>query len=78
MKNIILSKKNQSNHTIINNKNKNIYSFIPLKHKKSQSHKNINNSLDLDNEVSTENVIYSRRFKGIKPFSEISKNDNGY
>lgn len=78
VKNIILSKKNQSNHTIINNKNKNIYSFIPLKHKKSQSHKNINNSLDLDNEVSTENVIYSRRFKGIKPFSEISKNDNGY
>ena len=78
VKNIILNKKNQSNHTIINNKNKNIYSFIPLKHKKSQSHKNINNSLDLDNEVSTENVIYSRRFKGIKPFSEISKNDNGY
>ena len=72
MKKVILGKKNQSKKSINNNKCKNIYSFISLKSTKSKSFKNINNYLDKDNEATSENVICSKRFNGIKPFSSAN------
>ena len=78
MKKVILGKKNQSKKSINNKKCKNIYSFISLKSTKSKSFKNINNYLDKDNEATSENVICSKRFNGIKPFCDISKSGNGY
>ena len=78
MKKVILGKKNQSKKSINNKKCKNIYSFISLKSTKSKSFKNINNYLDKDNEATSENIICSKRFNGIKPFCVISKSGNRY
>ena len=75
-------KQNKNKKAILdNNRYKNdfkkIYSFITLKSKKNRNHQIIKDySLENDNLNFNEFIIYPKKFKEIKLFSDLSKNDN--
>ena len=70
-KKIFLNKNNKFNNF------KNIYSFITLKSKKNRKFQLIKENFPLDNEGSLDNnVIYPKKIFEIKPFIDLSKNDN--
>ena len=57
-----------------NNRYKNTYSIITLKSKKKRNFETIKNeSINLDNEASLENVIYSKKISDIKPLIDFSR-----
>lgn len=57
-----------------NNRYKSTYSIITLKSKKKSNFESIKNELlNLDNEGSLENVIYSKKISGIKPSIDFSR-----